>query len=268
MILASGLAMIYGLRGVMNFGHGALYMLGAYVAYDVTRRTSFWVAVLVAPAALAIAGAGLELVVFRRLRRWSGIEVALVTFGIALIIQRLVVLVWGPTILPVDAPEVLRGAVHLGGLTYPSYRLMLIGVAAALGIALSVWLRVSRLGLYIRAASHDNETSAILGVNVDRVSLVVVALGAGLAGLAGALAAPYLAVQPGMGLAILVSALIVVVIGGLGSIAGAMIAGLGLGLLQALGAAWLPSVSVVLPYAALIAVLLWRPLGIAGKRAG
>jgi branched-chain amino acid transport system permease protein len=266
MILSSGLAMIYGLRGVMNFSHGALYMLGAYLAYAVTTKASFWLALVVAPLGLAVVGAGLELGFFRRLQNRSHIEVGLVTFGLALVIDRVIVLIWGDDTHPVTAPDAINGTTSVLGTDYPTYRLMIILIAAVLAGSLVLWLRRSKTGLHIRAASHDTETSAILGINTDRVSLVVVCLGAALAGLAGTLAAPYFSVQPGMGQAILISVLIVVVVGGIGSIGGAMIAGLGLGLIQIMGNVWLPSAAVLVPYALLIVVLLWRPTGIAGKR--
>lgn len=266
MILSSGLAMIYGLRGVMNFAHGSLYMLGAYLAYEVTQRTSFWAALLIAPLILAAVGAALELGVFRRLQDRSHIEVGLVMFGAALIIERSIVLVWGDDTLPVRAPSALDGTANVLGTDYPAYRLLIIGVAIVMAAALVLWLRKSRTGLHIRAASHDTETSLILGINVDRVSLVVVALGAALAGLAGVLAAPYFSVQPGMGQTILIMVLIVVVAGGVGSIGGAMVAALGLGLIQTAGNVWIPSIAVLVPYLVAIAVLLWRPSGLAGKR--
>lgn len=266
MILSSGLAMIYGLRGVMNFSHGALYMLGAYLAYAVTSHASFWLALVVAPLGLAVVGAVLELAFFRRLQKRSHIEVGLITFGIALVIDRAIVLIWGQETLPVSAPAALNGTANVLGTDYPTYRLLVIAVAAIMAAGLVVWLRRSRTGLHIRAASHDNETSSILGIDVDRVSLVVVCLGAALAGLAGTLAAPYFSVQPGMGQSILITVLIVVVVGGIGSIGGAMVAGLGLGLIQVMGNVWLPSVAVLVPYALLIAVLLWRPTGLAGRR--
>ena len=266
MILSSGLAMIYGLRGVMNFSHGALYMLGAYLAYAVTTKTSFWVALILAPVGLAVVGAALELGFFRRLQNRSHIEVGLVTFGLALVIDRIIVLIWGDDTYPVSAPEAVNGTISVLGTDYPAYRLLIIGVAAVLALALVLWLSRSRTGLYIRAASHDTETSSILGVNTDRVSLVVVCLGAALAGLAGTLAAPYFSVQPGMGQAILITVLIVVVVGGIGSIGGAMVAGLALGVIQIIGNVYLPSVAVLVPYMLLIVVLLWRPTGLAGKR--
>ena len=266
MILSSGLALIYGLRGVMNFSHGALYMLGAYLAYAVTTKASFWLALIIAPLGLAVVGAALELGFFRRLQNRSHIEVGLVTFGLALVIDRVIVLIWGDDTYPVQAPEVVSGTTSVLGTDYPTYRLLIIGIAAVMALALVLWLNRSKTGLYIRAASHDTETSSILGVNTDRVSLVVVSLGAALAGLAGTLAAPYFSVQPGMGQAILITVLIVVVVGGIGSIGGAMVAGLGLGVIQIIGNVYVPSVAVLVPYMLLIVVLLWRPTGIAGKR--
>ncbi|MBM6545435.1 branched-chain amino acid ABC transporter permease [Janibacter sp. YIM B02568] len=266
MILSSGLAMIFGLRGVTNFAHGALYMAGAYIAFSVAKATSFWFALVVAPIGLAIIGAVLELVFFRRLQHRNHIEVGLITFGLAMIFERAVVLIWGEETHSVAPPALLEGTTNVFGTGYPTYRLAVIAVAIALALALGWWLNRTTSGLHVRAASHDVETSGILGINVDRVSLMVVCLGAGLAGLAGTLAAPYVSVYPAMGTTILIVVLIVVVVGGQGSIGGAMIAGMGLGVVQTVGSIWAPSLSVLVPYAALVVVLLWRPQGIAGKR--
>jgi branched-chain amino acid transport system permease protein len=266
MIVSSGLAMIYGLRGVMNFAHGALYMLGAYAAYAITTKVSFWFALAVAPIALAVIGAALEVGVFRRVEKRSPIEVALIAFGIALIIERLVVAIWGSNTKAVPAPGALSGTASFLGTSYPSYRLVVIGIAFLVAGALVLWLWRSRTGLHIRAASHDGGTAAVLGVNVDRMSLIVVCVGAALAGLAGTLAAPFVSASPGMDTTILIEALIVVVVGGLGSIAGAMVTGLALGILQVLGNVYVPSVAALVPYALLIAVILLRPQGLAGTR--
>ena len=267
MILSSGLAMIYGLRGVMNFSHGALYMLGAYLAYAVTTKASFWLALIIAPLGLAVVGAALELGFFRRLQNRSHIEVGLVTFGLALVIDRIIVLIWGDDTYPgPGAGGGQRDDVACSARTTRPTGCSIIGIAAVLALALVLWLNRSRPACYIRAASHDTETSSILGVNTDRVSLVVVCLGAALAGLAGTLAAPYFSVQPGMGQAILITVLIVVVVGGIGSIGGAMVAGLALGVIQIIGNVYVPSVAVLVPYMLLIVVLLWRPTGLAGKR--
>lgn len=266
MIVSSGLAMIYGLRGVMNFSHGALYMIGAYLAYAVTTKTTFWLALIAAPLALGIIGTLLELAVFRRVERRSPIEVALIAFGIALLIERGVVLIWGSNTKGVPAPQALSGTASFLGTSYPAYRLVVIGITLLVAASLVLWLWRSRTGLHIRAASHDTETSAVLGVNVDRMSLIVVALGAALAGLAGTLAAPFVSASPNMDTTVLINALIVVVVGGLGSIGGAMAIGMVLGLLQVMGNVWLPSVASLVPYALLISILLWRPQGLAGKR--
>jgi branched-chain amino acid transport system permease protein len=266
MILSSGLAMIFGLRGVTNFAHGSLYMAGAYIAYSVSSSVGFWAALVVAPLGLAVLGAVLELVFFRRLQHRSHIEVGLVTFGIAMVLERVIVLIWGERTLAVNPPAGLDGTTSLLGTDYPTYRLLIIGIALVLAVALVQWIRRSAVGLHIRAASHDVETSGMLGINVDRVSLIVVCLGSALAGLAGTLAAPYVSLSPEMGVDILITVLIVVVIGGAGSIGGAMVAGMALGVVQTIGSVWAPSVSVLVPYAALVAVLLWRPQGLAGKR--
>lgn len=266
MVLSSGLAMIYGLRGVTNFAHGALYMSGAYLAYTLSDRFNFWVALLLVPLVLAVIGVVLELVFFRPLQHRSHIELGLITFGLALISERLVVLVWGERTLSVDPPAGLTGTTSLLGVDYPTYRLGVIVVALVMAAALVLWLRRSRTGLHIRAASQDIETASIMGIDVNRVSLIVVSLGAALAGLAGTLAAPYVSLDPNMGNAFLITVLIVVVVGGIGSVGGAMAAGMGLGIIQNVSTVWSPSVAVIVPYAALVVVLLWRPQGLAGKR--
>lgn len=266
MVLSSGLAMIYGLRGVTNFAHGALYMAGAYVAYSVSDTVSFWLALLVAPLVLAVVGVVLELCFFRPLQHRSHIELGLITFGLALMAERVVVLIWGERTLSVSPPELLSGTTSLLGVDYPTYRLSIIVVALLLAAALVLWLNRTRTGLHIRAASQDIETASIMGVDSDRVSLVVVCVGSALAGLAGTLAAPYVSLDPGMGNTFLITVLIVVVVGGVGSVGGAMVAGMALGIIQTVSTVWSPSFAVVVPYLALLVVLLWRPTGLAGKR--
>jgi branched-chain amino acid transport system permease protein len=266
MILSSGLALVYGLRGITNFAHGGLYMGGAYVAYSISKHGSFWLALIVAPLILAVVGAVLELLVFRRLTKRSHIEVGLLTFGIAMVIDRVVIAIWGKNTLPVSAPSSIDGTTSVFGTDYPTYRLFVIVVAVVMAAALTWWLRSTRTGLHIRASSHDVETASILGINTDRVSLVVVCLGSALAGLAGTIAAPYQSVSPGMGMLILVTVLIVVVLGGVGSIGGAMVAGMGLGIVQTVGAIWANGFSTLIPYVALVLVLLLKPTGLAGRR--
>lgn len=266
MVLSSGLAMIYGLRGVTNFAHGALYMSGAYVAYSLAGHLSFWAALVLTPVVLAVVGVVLELAFFRPLQHRSHIELGLVTFGLALITERVVILIWGEKTLSLSPPAGLRGTASLGGIEYPAYRLAIIGIALVMAAVLVAWLRWTRTGLHIRAASQDIETAAIMGVDVNRVSLIVVSLGAALAGMAGTLAAPFMSLDPDMGNTFLIVVLIIVVVGGVGSIGGAMVAGMGLGIIQTITTVWSPAVSVVVPYAALVIVLLWRPQGLAGRR--
>jgi len=266
MIVSSGLALILGLRGILNFAHGALYMLGAYIAYSVSIHFGFWAAVVGAPVALALAGVVMEVLVLRPLGRRSPIEVALLTFGLALVIEWFVVRVWGTETLTISTPAAISGTVAILGQAYPAYRLLVIGVALVVATGLVGWLRYSRTGLYVRAASQDSMVSSVSGININRLSLLVVAGALGLAGLAGALAGPYLSVQPGMDSSVMITALIVVIVGGLGSVGGAMVTGLVLGVVEVVGNVWAPNVSPLLPYAALILVLLVRPAGLAGTR--
>ena len=265
-ILASGLALIFGLRDVMNFAHGAFYMLGAYLGYSVGRTLGFWWALLLAPAMLAVLGGVLELTILRPLQKRSRMDVALVTFGVALIVGPLVHKVWGTIPLSVTPPPILAGSVELLGTRYPVYRLFLIAVGFGTCLALAMWLKYTRSGMYTRAVSQQPHVARMMGVNSDRLSLMVVCLGSGFAGLAGVLAGPYLSIDPGMGASILISSLIVVVVGGVGSIAGAIVAAVIYGFIQVIGTVLMPSVAVLAPYLLLFGVLLFRPEGIGRGR--
>ena len=260
-ILASGLALIFGLRDVMNFGHGAFYMLGAYVGYSVGKSLGFWAALVIVPLVLAAVGAVFELAVLRPLQKRSHMDVALVTFGLALIIGPAVHKIWGTVPLSVEPPPVLAGSVDLFGTMYPSYRLFLIAVGFGTCLALAAWLKFTRSGMYTRAVSQQPHVARMMGVNTDRLSLMVACLGIAFAGLAGVLAGPYLSVDPGMGASILISCLIVVVVGGLGSIGGAIAAALVYGFIQVIGTVLFPALAVLAPYLLLFGVLLWRPQG-------
>ncbi len=260
-ILASGLALIFGLRDVMNFGHGAFYMLGAYMGYSAGRSLGFWAALVVVPLALAAVGAVFELAVLRPLQKRSHMDVALVTFGLGLIIGPAVPKIWGTSPLSVEPPPELSGSVDLFGTLYPVYRLFLIAVGFGTCLALAGWLKYTRSGMHTRAVSQQPHVARMIGVNTDRLSLLVVCLGTAFAGLAGVLAGPYLSVDPGMGATILISCLIVVVVGGLGSISGAIAAAVVYGFIQVIGTVLFPAVAVLAPYLLLFAVLLWRPQG-------
>ncbi|MBS7350709.1 MAG: branched-chain amino acid ABC transporter permease [Comamonas sp.] len=265
-IMSSGLALIYGLRRVVNFAHGALYMLGAYIAFTVATHSNFWVALVVAPLAMAAVGVLLDRYGFRLLQDREPLNVMLVTFGLLLMLEDLVVFIWGKGNHSLFTPEVLSFSVHLLGESLPAYLLAVIAMGAAVALGLTLWLRFSRLGLFVRAASTDPITTSMQGVNTDHLSALVVGLGAALAGLAGVVAAPFLSLTPHMSSDVLIDSFVVVVIGGLGSLAGAFVAALLLGMMQAIGAVYLPQVSVLLPFLFMIAVLIWKPSGLAGSR--
>jgi len=266
MVLTSGLALIFGLRGVMNIAHGALYMLGAYLSFVIAGHVGFWAALCAVPVILALVGLLLERFGFRYLTGHDVISVSLLTLGIAMVLEFVALKIWGPNPRSVDPPSMLSGSAQLFGMTYPTYRLFVLVAGAAVMLALAAWLSRSRVGLYVRAAVHDRETSAMMGVDIDRVSIIVVTLSTALAGLAGVLASPYLALSPSMGHEIIVPTLIIVVVGGLGSVAGAAMAAVAWGLIETVGTVVVPSVAQLLPYVALVLILLWRPTGIAGSR--
>lgn len=265
-VMSSGLALIYGLRRVVNFAHGALYMLGAYLGFSVAQHSNFWVALLVAPAIMAVVGVLLDRYGFRLLQDREPLNVMLVTFGLLLILEDLVVFIWGKANLSLFTPELLNFSVSLWGNEVPAYRLGVIAVGAAVALGLTLWLRFSRVGLFVRAASTDPVTTSMQGVNTDALSAAVVGLGSALAGLAGVVAGPFLSLSPHMSSDVLIDSFVVVVIGGLGSLAGAFIAALLLGMMQAVGAVYLPEVSVLLPFIFMIAILIWKPSGLAGSR--
>lgn len=265
-IMSSGLALIYGLRRVVNFAHGALYMLGAYIGYSVAMQSNFWVALVAAPAVMAVVGVLLDRYVFRLLQDREPLNVMLVTFGLLLILEDVVVAIWGKANYSLFTPDLLNFSVNLFGNEVPAYRIGVIAVGATVAIGLTMWLRLSRMGLFVRAASTDPVTTSMQGVNTDLISASVVGLGSALAGLAGVVAAPFLSLSPHMSSDVLIDSFVVVVIGGLGSLAGAFVAALLLGMMQAIGAVYMPEVSVLLPFIFMIAILIWKPSGLAGSR--
>lgn len=266
MVLSSGLALVFGLRGVVNFAHGALYMLAAYVAFTISSETSFWVALVLTPVIFAIFGLLVDRYAIRFLADRPDLDWVLMTFGLTFVVAYIVETVWGLDGRTLAPPALLDGSVSLFGSSYPIYRLFLIAVGLLVGAALTWWLRSSKTGLYVRASSTSRNVAAVVGIDVDRVSATVVAAGLGLAGLAGVLAGPYLSLHPNMGAEILVLTFIVVVVGGLGSVGGAMAAALALGAISSLSSAYVPSVGPFVPYLLMLVVLLVRPAGLAGTR--
>lgn len=266
-VLSTGLVLIYGLRRVVNFGHGALYMLGAYVGYAASLRWGFVAGLAVAGAALALVGALIDVTVFRQLSNRKPLVTVIVTFGLLLIIEDGVRSVWGTQNYAMDPPALLAGTVDLAGAPFPVYRLAIVVISGLLAVGLAAWLRYGRIGLFVRAASHDPAVAAMFGVKTDVLGPLVVALGAAFAGISGVLAAPFLSLHPGMGGEVLVLSFVVTVIGGLGSFTGAFVSALLLGQVQAFGTVHTPELASLLPYLLMAAVLTFRPNGLIGRRA-
>lgn len=265
-VMCSSLALIYGLRRVVNFAHGALYMLGAYLGYSVALHSNFWVALVVVPILMAVLGALLDRYGLRLLQDREPLTVVLVTFGLLLIIEDAVQTIWGKSNLSLATPDALDFSVDLFGASLPAYRLGVIVAGLAVAVGLTLWLRHSNVGLAVRAASTDPVTTAMQGVNTDALSALVVGIGTALAGLAGVVAAPFLSLSPSMSSDVLIDSFVVVVIGGLGSLGGAFVAAMALGLIQAFGAVHLPDTAVLLPFLLMLVILIWRPAGLAGSR--
>lgn len=264
-LLASGLALIYGLRHVMNFGHGANYMLAAYAGTTFSALTNFWVALAVVPIVMLALGVVLEFAILRPLHGRGPIELAIVLTGVAWMVQNLVVMIYGPEARVMASPSPFDGVIEIGGAPYPAYRLLLIGVGIGSVLLLAAWLRFTRSGLHVRAVSAAPATARMAGVDTRKLGWLVVCLSTAFAGLAGVLAGPYLAVSPGMGDAILITCLIVVVLGGVGSIAGAVLAAVVIGFVQVIGDLTVPSIAALFPYLLLVVALAWRPQGLMGR---
>ncbi|HRO59346.1 MAG TPA: branched-chain amino acid ABC transporter permease [Burkholderiaceae bacterium] len=265
-LLASGFTLSFGLMRVVNMAHGAYYLLGGYVGLTVVRITgSFWLAIFAGGAAIALLGLFIDRVLIRRTGE-NHLAQVLLTVGIAFVIGDLALWTWGGDNLKVPVPMFLRGAVELpGGIVYPAFRLMLIGIG--LVVALLLWLlyHKTQLGAVVRAGVDDREMVAANGIHVDRLFMVVSALASFLAGMAGVVGGAFLTLYPGAEWEILVFALVVVIVGGLGSLEGAMIGALIVGLLDAYGRWLLPEFSYFVLFGPMAILMLFRPTGLFGK---
>jgi branched-chain amino acid transport system permease protein len=276
-LVASGLTLVFGIMGIINVAHGSFYMVGAYLAWSLTARLgSFWIAIPVAIAITLGIGMLLEWLVIRRLYGRDHLYQVLLTYGLILVFEETRSLLWGDDVRGVPIPEALSGSVPLTDtLSYPVYRLWISGVCLAVA-ALIVWvIQRTRLGMMIRAGSANREMVQSLGIDVHMLYRVVFAAGTTLAAFAGMVAAPVSAVAPGMGNQVLIVCFVVIVIGGMGSVKGAMVASLLIGLadtfgkvlhLEIGGVRVLPELSSMTVYLLMAVVLLWRPEGIFGRR--
>ncbi len=266
-LLAVGLSIVFGLLRFVNFAHGAFYLLGAYFCYQMTRwGLSFWLSLVVVPLAVGALGWLVEKLMLRHVYAKAHEFHIIVTVGLALVVQELVILQWGPLGDSVAVPELLQGVVMWGSFVYPKYRLFVIGFTAVLAVLLWWLLEGTRLGSAVRAGSESTEMVSLLGMNVFGIFSLVFALGAATAALAGVLAAPIRGAEPFMGVEALGVAFVIVVVGGLGSFGGALAGGLLIGIVQSVMSTLWPEGARLMIYVAMAAVLLLRPHGLLGRK--
>jgi branched-chain amino acid transport system permease protein len=280
-LLAAGLTLVFGIMDMINLAHGSLYMVGAYLAASATAASgSFLIGATAAVLGTAALGALLEVTLLRRLYRRSHLSQVLATFALILIANEIVRMIWGAQPIMLNMPAALAGPVEpVEGFRYPAYRLAVIAVGLAVALALYVLVVHTRLGMQVRAGASDRDMANVMGVDTRGLFTAVFAIGAGLCALAGAMLGPLLAVQVGMGESILILAFVVIVIGGIGSIRGALVGALLVGLLDTAGRAFLPgllralfapaiaselgpALASILIYVLMAAVLFFRPRGL------
>ena len=284
-LMSAGLTLIFGVMGLINLAHGSLYMIGAFMAAAVASATgSFILALFAALSAAALAGAIVEMTIIRKLYNRDHLDQVLATFALILIFSEGTRWVFGSFPLYLDVPAYLQGAVTLpGGIQYPLYRITLIVFGLIIGAGLGILITKTRIGVQIRAGENDREMVSALGVNISKLYTFVFALGAALAGLAGALVGAIQSVEVGMGEPVLILAFVVIVIGGIGSVKGALIGSILVGLTDTLGGIFLPklfglfmdlatatnvgsSIASMSIYILMSIVLVWRPTGLFGQK--
>ena len=263
-LVASGLTLIFGIMGIINLAHGSFYMIGAYMAFSLSALTGNLVAAIVLGVVLSVAlGVVLEWALFSRLYRRDHLEQVLLTYGLILVFEELRSMIVGNDVHGVAVPAFLNWSVPLTEtLSYPVYRLFMSAVCIVLAGLLYLLIQRTRIGMMIRAGASNREMVASLGLDINLVYRLVFALGVALAAFAGMIAAPVSSVYPGMGTGVLIVCFVVVVIGGIGSIWGALVAALLIGLADTFGRVLLPEAAGVTVYVLMAAILLWRPEGL------
>lgn len=263
-MLAAGLTLIFGIMGVVNLAHGSFYMLGAYLAWSLAGLSgSFTVAVIGGAILSVIFGFALERLLFRHFYQRDHLDQVLLTFGLIYIFEELRSILWGDDVHGVAVPSLLSASIPLTDtMSYPVYRLFMSGVCIVLALGLYLLISKTRLGMKIRAGAFNRDMTEALGVNIKLIHAIVFALGVTLATVAGMIASPISSVYPNMGSQVLIMCFVVVVIGGIGSVRGALIAALLVGFVDTFGKVLLPQVAGMLVYMLMAAVLLWRPEGL------
>jgi branched-chain amino acid transport system permease protein len=266
-LVASGLTLIFGMMGILNLAHAAFFMLSAYFCYQVLVMTeSFWLALLIAPIAAGLIGVLLERFLLRRVHAFGHIGELILTVGVSLVILEGVKVFWGTESLPVNVPVFLEGLISVAGLEYPIYRLFIIGLSLLVLGIMAVILYKTRLGMVVRAAVSDADMVNALGINVPLVFMFVFGAGTWLAGVAGVAIAPILTVFPGLGDQVGLDAFMVVVVGGFGSLGGALLVSIIFGLLNSYGVQFVSQLAPVLMFIFMAMVLVIKPMGLFGER--
>ena len=277
-LIAGGLTLIFGIMGIINLAHGSFYMVGAYLAWSLSMQLgSLWLAILAGIVLSVMLGLLIEWLLIKRLYRLGHLQQVLLTYGLILIVEEMRGIVWGDEVHGVPVPDLLSASVPLTDtLSYPVYRLWISAVCIALAVLLYFLIQRTRLGMVIRAGATNREMVQSLGIDIDLLYRFVFALGVALAALAGMIAAPVSSVFPGMGNQVLIICFVVVVIGGIGSVKGALVGALLIGLVDTFGKVvelkvghfrLLPELAGMSVYLLMAVVLLWRPAGVFGKRA-
>jgi len=263
-LIASGLTLIFGVMGIINIAHGSFYMMGAYLAFTLTGLTgNFFVAVVVGAILSALIGTFLEWALFRHLYQRDHLQQVLLSYGLILIFEELRSVFVGDEVYSVTVPEWLNFSIPLGAIiTYPAYRLFMSLVCIVIAIGLYILIKRTRVGSMIRAGASNNSMAKILGVNTALINRLVFSLGVALAAFAGMINAPASAVSPGMGMQVLIVSFVVVIIGGIGSVWGALFASLLIATAETFGSVFFPNIAGMLTYIIMAVVLLWRPEGL------
>ncbi|QTL03894.1 branched-chain amino acid ABC transporter permease [Aquabacter sp. L1I39] len=268
-MVALGLTIIFGMLGIVNFAHGALFMVGAYAGLYIAERTgSFWWALVLAPLLVGVFGMLIERFLIRPLYKRSIDDPLLLTFGLGYVLVEAVRIIFGTDGVPFSTPSALTGVVDLGVGYFPIYRLFVVGLVAVILIALWLGLEKTKFGLIVRAGARDPLIMRVLGVDISRLWLAVFGLGVALTALGGVLAAPMRNVNPEMGALVLAEAFVVTVIGGMGSLLGAVVAGLGIGIAVSMTALFAPEMATIVMFGLMALVLLVRPQGLFGRPVG
>jgi branched-chain amino acid transport system permease protein len=265
-LLSAGFSLIFGLMRIPNLTHGSFFMLGAYLgATFLGLGLDFWLAALLAAAAMAVVGGGIERLLLRRLQGQELAQV-LVTLGLSFMIADLCLMLWGGDPIPLDTPPGLGGAVPIASIVFPTYRLVIVVIAVVIAVLLWLMLDRTRLGAMIRAGVDDPAMARVTGIRVSRLFTIVFCLGAAIAGFAGVIGGPILSVYPGLDSDMLPLALIVVILGGTGSLLGALVGSFIIGFLYNYGQVLFPELAYIILFLPMLLILLFRPQGLFGSR--